>query len=51
MNMPKKSKFLISVILLIVLVLLPRAFTKISQTRSMAVVTAIGLDMDGEEIP
>lgn len=50
MKMPLKSKLIVIVIFLMIVLLLPRAFTKVSETKAMAIVTALGIDLVGEEV-
>lgn len=50
MKMPLKNKLVIYVIFAIIIVLLPRAFTKTSETRSVSIVTAMGIDKVDEDI-
>ena len=50
MKMPLKNKIIIYIIFAIITLLLPRAFTKVSETKAMAIVTALGIDAVEEEI-
>ena len=50
MNMPLKSKLLAIIIFMIIFLLLPRAFTKTSEIKSMVIVTALGIDCIEDDI-
>ncbi|MBQ7308098.1 MAG: hypothetical protein IJW82_06195 [Clostridia bacterium] len=50
MKMPLKSRLTICIIFAIIALLLPRAFTKVSETKATAIVTALGIDAVDDEI-